>query len=71
MISNNRLSLDWNGIGEMEQGIIAIAESLKENSHLTSLDLRSNRINAQGGVALAYALRSNRSLIKLGLEGSS
>ncbi|CAG8811876.1 2647_t:CDS:1, partial [Racocetra fulgida] len=43
----------------------SLAESLCENSTLTSLDLSRNEIGSEEGIALAWALRMNSSLISL------
>jgi hypothetical protein len=45
----------------------ALSDMLTMNNTLVELDLRSNRIGAQGGVALAQGLKRNTALISLSL----
>ena len=53
-----------------DYGCRAVAERLSSSS-VTSLDLRGNQIRADGAVALAAALSTNRSLRTLSLEWNS
>ena len=48
-----------------------MAEALKSNSALTTLDLESNSIDDEGARALAGALKSNGALAVLDMEGNS
>jgi Ran GTPase-activating protein (RanGAP) involved in mRNA processing and transport len=52
--------LAYNSIGS--NGGQALAEALKSNSTLTTLDLAGNSIGSNGGQALAEALKSNSTL---------
>ncbi len=58
--------LNANGIGE--NGAKAIAESLEAGWQPESLMLASNPIGDAGAVDLARAFRSNRSLVRVGLQ---
>jgi Ran GTPase-activating protein (RanGAP) involved in mRNA processing and transport len=51
-----------------DEGAIAIADALKVNSSLTSLNLSSNSIYNEGGIASADALKLNSSLASLNLS---
>jgi hypothetical protein len=53
-------------LGLWDFGIKAIAEGLHENTTLTEIDLRNNRIGGQGAAALADVLRKNNALVKIG-----
>lgn len=63
------LSLDSNPLcnaaGGMEDsaGVVALAESLRENKTLTSLNLWRATVTQKGGVALASAIQSNSSIL--------
>jgi chromosome segregation ATPase len=59
------LSLEWNNIGD---DISVFAEALSKNLSLQSLDLRNNRIGAEGASILAKVLETNSSLLKLDLR---
>jgi Ran GTPase-activating protein (RanGAP) involved in mRNA processing and transport len=48
----------------------ALAEALKTNATLQTLDLGGNRILCEGAIALAKALKVNSSLHTLGLDGN-
>lgn len=50
-----------------DQGIVTLAEYLKENTTLKSLKLLKNKISDEGGVALAQVLYYNKSLQSLNL----
>ena len=52
------------------EGCKALAEALKANTSLQTLDLSSNSIGAEGGKALAEALQTNRSLEVLRVDES-
>lgn len=62
------LNLSENSCGYKDKGIIALADSLKYNLRLTSLDLTMTQIGIKGFIALAKALRFNRVLINLNLS---
>ncbi len=64
--SSSSLNLQWNSLGLWDMGIKDISDSLIVNKTLTQLDLRSNRIGPQGGVALAIALKKNSTLLRVG-----
>lgn len=59
------LSLEWNVVGN---GTVAIADLLSLNSSVTSLDLRNNRIGAEGAAALGRLIETNRVLSSLDLR---
>jgi hypothetical protein len=49
---------------------VALAEALRTNTSLTTLELYNNQIGDAGAVALAEALRTNTSLTTLNLSGN-
>lgn len=59
------LSLEWNSIGN---GTVAVADLLALNSSVVSLDLRNNRIGAEGAGAIGRLLETNRVLESLDLR---
>lgn len=59
------LSLEWNVLGN---GTAAVADLLSLNSSVTSLDLRNNRIGAEGAASLGRLLETNRVLSSLDLR---
>ncbi|KFZ68866.1 Protein NLRC3, partial [Podiceps cristatus] len=61
--------LSSNSVGD--NGSIALAEALKVNHSLHSLDLQSNSISSAGVTALTAALCSNKGLINLNLRENS
>jgi hypothetical protein len=62
-------SASWNGFGD--KGAAALAEALKfANSRLKCVDLSSNSIGDEGGTAFMHAMRINRSLQSLQLNGN-
>ena len=61
--SMKSLNLSNNNIGN--EGVIAIAEALKENQIITTLDLHNNFIGPEAATALANALRVNSSITKV------
>ncbi|XP_067029168.1 protein NLRC3-like isoform X2 [Acropora muricata] len=63
---NSTLQLSGNSIGN--EGAGALAKGLKENSTLTSLNLRYNQIGYVGADALAKALEENSTLTSLDLS---
>jgi Ran GTPase-activating protein (RanGAP) involved in mRNA processing and transport len=62
------IGLDVNSIGPV--GVKSVAEALKVNSTLQTIDLLSNWIRNEGAKALAEAVKVNRVLqkIKLGVN---
>ena len=71
-LSDNQLcGLNDEGDGTYDAvGIGAIADALRINASLTDLNLESNQLGPEGGVALAEALRVNASLTVLNLYGN-
>jgi hypothetical protein len=65
------LGLSSNKIGDEGAKPKAIAEALKVNAVLTSVDLRLNSIRDDGAKAIAEALKVNAVLTKLDLEYNS
>jgi len=59
------LSLEWNVLGN---GTAAVADLLALNSSVTSLDLRNNRIGAEGAASLGRLIETNRVLSSLDLR---
>ncbi|KAL4125374.1 hypothetical protein PRIC2_008959 [Phytophthora ramorum] len=62
------ISLEWNNVGLLDQGVEALAGALEVDKRLLTLDLRNNNIGPEGAKALAKALRVNRSLRQLDLR---
>ncbi|GMF11661.1 unnamed protein product [Phytophthora lilii] len=62
------ISLEWNNVGLLDQGVEALAGALEVDKRLLSLDLRNNNIGPEGAKALAKALRVNRTLRQLDLR---
>ena len=54
-----------------DEGSRALAEALKTNGALTTLDLMGNSIGDEGARALAEALKTNGALTTLNLQGNS
>ena len=52
------------------EGAIAIAEALKVNAVVTTLDLRWNNIRDEGAKAIAEALKVNAVLTKLDIRAN-
>ena len=69
------LSLEWNSLGLFPEGMRSLASTFAQNGnqacHVTSLDLRNNRLTAGAGTALAGALKTNRTLVSLDLRWNS
>ena len=59
----NKLDLAWNGLGD--DGIVAVADMLKQNPALTHLDVSHNRVNPDGCRELAEGIRNNQNLRSL------
>merc|ERR1712224_276524 len=53
------------------EGGAALAEGLKGNSTLQSLDLASNNLGAEGGAALAAGIKGNSALRRLELADNN
>eukprot|EP00985_Skeletonema_marinoi_P029982 scaffold29926_cov138-Skeletonema_marinoi.AAC.4 len=51
-----------------DEGLVVLADALKENTTLTTLDLAENEIEKEGAIALADALKVNTTLTTLDLE---
>ncbi|KUF91590.1 Leucine-rich repeat-containing protein 45 [Phytophthora nicotianae] len=62
------ISLEWNNVGLLDQGVEALAGALEVDNRLLILDLRNNNIGPEGAKALAKALRVNRTLRQLDLR---
>ncbi|KAF4325040.1 hypothetical protein BBO99_00000635 [Phytophthora kernoviae] len=62
------ISLEWNNVGLLDQGVDALADALEVDTRLVTLDLRNNNIGPEGAKALAKALRRNRTLRQLDLR---
>lgn len=62
-------NLEWNSIGAGGgRGLEVLANVLADNDSLLALDLRNNKINAEGAAALASMLKSNSTLQVLDLR---
>nr|CCA16030.1 conserved hypothetical protein [Albugo laibachii Nc14] len=62
------ISLEWNNVGILDEGVFAIAKALEIDTNLVKLDMRNNNITCDGAVALAQALVRNKSLRSLDLR---
>lgn len=62
------ISLEWNNVGILDEGVFAIAKALEIDTNLVKLDLRNNNITSDGATALAQALVCNKSLRSLDLR---
>lgn len=62
------ISLEWNNVGLLDQGVEAIALALEVDTRLLTLDLRNNNIGPEGAKALAKALGRNHTLKQLDLR---
>lgn len=62
------ICLEWNNVGQLDEGVDAIARALEVDATLVSLDLRNNNVGPEGAKALARALRRNRTLRRLDLR---
>ena len=60
------LSLEWNLVGASDGGLRALCASLGGNTSLLHLDLRNNRIGANGARYIAAMLRKNKTMTSLG-----
>ena len=69
LYQNKLCGLDNDGRGTYTaDGITAIADALRVNGSLTSLDVSKNRLGAEGAAALAPALAANGSLTSINLS---
>ena len=64
------VGLEWNRIcgGTDLNGMRALYEFMANNRSVTHLDLRNNRINAEGCKFIANILRNNNVLVSLDLR---
>lgn len=62
------ISLEWNNVGLLDQGVEALALALEVDTRLLALDLRNNNVGAEGAKALAKALARNHTLKQLDLR---
>lgn len=62
------MSLEWNNVGLLDQGVEALAAALAGDARLMALDLRNNNVGPEGAKALAKALTRNRTLRRLDLR---
>lgn len=62
------ISLEWNNVGHLDEGVHALATALEGDSTLVALDLRNNNVGPEGAKALARALTRNRTLRRLDLR---
>ena len=63
------MTLASNNIGD--EGAKAIADALKSNTSLTTIDLRGNNIGDEGAKAIAEALKGNTSLTSINLSNNN
>ena len=61
-VSLQTVNFEWNNIGVLDQGIEILSDALATNRTVVSLDLRNNKIGADGAAALANMLKSNSTL---------
>jgi hypothetical protein len=61
-LSSNAATYDGNKNGEMS-GIIALADTIKDMGAMTSLNLASNSINAEGAKHIAGALKVSKYIL--------
>lgn len=62
------ISLEWNNVGLLDQGVEALALALEVDTRLLTLDLRNNNVGPEGAKALAKALARNCTLKQLDLR---
>jgi Ran GTPase-activating protein (RanGAP) involved in mRNA processing and transport len=62
------ISLEWNNLGQSENGFQAFLDSLADNQSIIKVDLRNNRIGPEMGVHLANLLRSNNHIQSIDLR---
>ncbi|DBA01310.1 TPA: hypothetical protein N0F65_001815, partial [Lagenidium giganteum] len=62
------ICLEWNSVGLLDQGVIALADALQHDQRLLHLDLRNNKVSQEGARALADALQRNQTLRHLDLR---
>ncbi len=65
------ISLEWNRLGVLDEGIQIIAGSIEQSASLARLDLRNNSIGPSGAAILATALANNVSLKEIDLRWNS
>ena len=57
-------------LSEDSSGVVALAEALKENDTLLSLNLNNTNLDEKAGAALVSALEENKYLILLDIENN-
>ena len=62
------LGLEWNSVGNDEDGITALAKALLYNKGVTELDLRNNSIGPSGATAFGQMLSTNTGLRRVDLR---
>jgi hypothetical protein len=65
------ISLEWNRLGVLDEGIQIIASSIEQSASLARIDLRNNSIGPSGAAVLATALAHNVSLKEVDLRWNS
>jgi hypothetical protein len=65
------ISLEWNRLGVLDEGIQIIAGSIEQSASLSRIDLRNNSIGPSGAAILATALANNVSLKEVDLRWNS
>ena len=68
MVFEYSLSLEWNNVGQSQQGIECLCSALGVNKSLLHLDLRNNRIVPSAGPSLGNMLALHRTLQVLDLR---
>ena len=69
-LQTNTTVTTFNLTASLKNGVAALAECLKYNTSLTTLNLHGNKIGDDGAAALAECLKYNRSLTTLNLHGN-
>lgn len=62
------LGFKWNHVGSHVRGMQALCDVLKENTTVTSVDLRNNKIGSESGPVLGDMLQANHTLSHLDLS---
>jgi hypothetical protein len=65
------ISLEWNRLGVLDEGIQILAGSIEQSASLARIDLRNNSIGPSGAAILATALANNVSLKEIDLRWNS
>ena len=66
--SLTELILEWNSLGMLDNGMVAISEGLALNRTLKLLNLSNNQISHEGGTELASSIKRNKTLKFLDLR---